>query len=321
MLLFSERLQRRMQLWWSQPNKWRTRDSYRHLFHRLKENYSLLDKDDPDTRWHCCDLWQRLLSNKWNAREFVQRYAVRVPALYWHGRRLSALPINALPDHFVIRPIWGAARRGIYVFAQDRNLLDMTPFTKASLKQHVVRTAGRFVRFPTLVEEFVKTESGRYEVPIDYKFFMFGSTVGAIEVLQRSGRGHALHCFYTVDWVRSTIESTPRSVQPSTWARHAASVRWWPAHSGSVRRTTRSFALTCMRATRAAFSESFHRCLGRAGDSRRSPIGILESCGNARFPIARDHGGGTDQLRILRVGPVVWVVAPPGPLRRTHACL
>jgi len=199
--LFSERLQRRMRVWWSQPGKWRTRDSYHHLFHRLKENYSLLDKDDPDTRWHCCDLWQRLLSNKWNSREFVQRYGVRVPALYWHGRHLSALPINDLPDYFVIRPIWGAARRGIYVFAQDRNLLDQTPFTKASLKQHVVRSAGRFVRFPTLVEEFVKSEAGRYELAIDYKFFMFGSTVGAIEVLQRSGHGPAVHCYYTADWV------------------------------------------------------------------------------------------------------------------------
>ena len=88
-----------MRVWWSKPNKWRTRDSYRNLFHRLKENYSLLDKDDPDTRWRCCDLWPRLLSNKWNAREFAQRHGVRVPELYWYGRRLSALPVDDLPDH------------------------------------------------------------------------------------------------------------------------------------------------------------------------------------------------------------------------------
>ena len=199
-LLFSERLQRRARVWWGKPNKWRNRDSYRHLLHRLKENHSLLSEDDPEERWRCCALWQRLLSNKWNARQFVQRHGFRVPALYWYGRRPGALPIDALPDHFVVRPIWGAATRGTYVFARDRDLLSGIPFSKASLKEHLVRTAGRFVRFPIMAEEFVKTESGRYELPTEYKWYMFGDTVGAIQVVQRSDRDEARNRFYTAGW-------------------------------------------------------------------------------------------------------------------------
>jgi hypothetical protein len=53
----------------------------------------------------------------------------------------------------------------------DAMELEKTPFTKASLKQHVMRTAGRFVRFPTLVEEFVKTESG--PVAVDARLMRF----------------------------------------------------------------------------------------------------------------------------------------------------
>ena len=79
MLSFSARLQIRARLWWGKPNKWRNRDSYRNLLHRLKENHTLRHRSDPDARWRCCDLWQRTLSNKWNAREFVQRYGCRVP--------------------------------------------------------------------------------------------------------------------------------------------------------------------------------------------------------------------------------------------------
>ncbi len=201
MMPFSERLRLRSRVWWKKPGKWRTVDSYRNLFHRLRENYSLLDKDDPDSRWHCCDLWQRLLSNKWNAREFAQRNGVRVPALYWYGRRLSLLPIDALPDNFVIRPIWGAARRGIYVFAEGKNLLDGRSFTKATLKEELVRTAGRVVRFPTMIEEVVKTESGQYELPIEYKCHMFGSTVGAIDVVERSATERTRDRSYRADWV------------------------------------------------------------------------------------------------------------------------
>jgi hypothetical protein len=197
---FSERLERRTRVWWGKPRKWRNRESYRRLFHRLQENHSLLSKDDPEARWHCCDLWQRLLSNKWNAREFVQRYGCRVPALYWYGRRPGTLPIDLLPDHFVIRPIWGASTRGTYVFAQDRNLLDQTPLTKASLRDHLVRTAGRVRRFPIMAEEFVKTESGRYELPTEYKCYMFGDTVGAVHVVLRSGRDKAKIRPYTAAW-------------------------------------------------------------------------------------------------------------------------
>jgi hypothetical protein len=197
--LFSERIQTRQRVWWAKPNKWRNRESYRHLFHRFKDTHRLRSKDDPEHQWHCCELWQRSLSNKWNAREFAQRYGCRVPALYWYGRRTGALPLDSLPTHFVIRPIWGAAGKGTYVLAHGRDLRHERVYSKDQLMAELRRQRGWVSRFPILVEEFVKTETGEHALPIEYKCYTFGATIGAIQVVQRIGR-QAWHRFYTPSW-------------------------------------------------------------------------------------------------------------------------
>lgn len=197
--LFSERIRIRQRVWWGNPNRWRNRESYRRLFHRLKEHFALRSKDDPEDQWRCCDLWQRTLINKWNAREFVQRYGCRVPALYWFGRRPGALPLDSLPTYLVIRKVWGTARRGVYVLAHDRELLHERTYTKDQLKAAVRRDQGLVPRVPILVEEFLKTETGDYALPIEYKFYTFGATVGGIQVVQRTGL-RVQNRFYTTAW-------------------------------------------------------------------------------------------------------------------------
>jgi hypothetical protein len=197
--VFSERIRTRLRVWWGKPNKWRNRESYHRLFHQLKEHYVLRSKDDPEELWHCCELWQRTLSNKWNAREFAQRFGFQVPALYWRGRRIGALPPDSLPAHFVIRPTWGTTRRGVHIIAHDQDLLHERMYFKQELVAEVQREQGWVARHPILVEEFVKTEAGDYVLPIEYKCHTFGATVGAIEVIQRAGhRGR--NRYYTPSW-------------------------------------------------------------------------------------------------------------------------
>ncbi|HVN85564.1 MAG TPA: ATP-grasp fold amidoligase family protein [Candidatus Binatia bacterium] len=167
----------------------------------MKENHTLRDRNDPETRWRCCSLWQRTLSNKWNAREFALRHGCQVPELYWSGRHIGAVPIESFPEHFVVRPIWGAARRNVFVMAGDLNLLTATHYTRRALAQRLIARLGRFSRFPLLVEEFVRTEAGAYELPTEYKLHMFGETVGAIQVVHRpAGRKPATHRFYEPSW-------------------------------------------------------------------------------------------------------------------------
>jgi hypothetical protein len=67
------------------------------------------------------------------------------------------------------------------------------------LKAAVRRDQGWVSRFPILVEEFLKTETGDHALPIEYRCYTFGSTVGGIQVVQRTGR-KAQHRFYTPAW-------------------------------------------------------------------------------------------------------------------------
>jgi hypothetical protein len=109
------------------------------------------------------------------------------------------LSLDSLPPHFVIRPVWSAARKGVYVVAHDRELLRGRTYAKNELKAAVRKDQGWVARYPILVEEFVKTETGDYALPMEFKCHTFGQTVGAIEVIQRAGR-QARSKYYTPSW-------------------------------------------------------------------------------------------------------------------------
>ena len=160
------------------------------------------DRADPEARWRCCADWQRTLGNKSNSREFAARHGCRVPKLYWHGRRLGGLPIDSLPEHYVIRPTTWASRRGVYVMAGRRELLHGVEYPAASLRRALLREYGRVARLPVLVEEFVRTEAGEYRLPTEYKCHCFGETIGAIEVARRTTHTDGRVSYYTPAWER-----------------------------------------------------------------------------------------------------------------------
>lgn len=201
MMTFSERIRLRRRLWWREPHKWRDPLFYRDLPHRLSETHRLRSRHDSDARWQCCDRWQRSLNNKWNAREFVVRYGCRVPDLYWHGRRVSRIPFDSLPPNFVIRPVWGAYGRGTFVMVSGRDILHERDYTPGELARTLHRQQGAVNRFPVLVEEFVVEEPGVERLPTEYKFFMFGGTIGSISVLRRTSR-EVRAAYFTSDWER-----------------------------------------------------------------------------------------------------------------------
>ncbi len=219
MTSFSERIRTRQRLWWGNPNRWRRRDTYRHLLHRFNEHRVLRRHDDPESLWHCCELWQRTLHNKWNAREFARKHGCRVPALYWCGRRIGALRFDSLPGHFVIRPTWGTGRGGVHVMADGRDLLHERAYTPEQLVAEVRREQGRVSRYPILVEEFVETEAGDQVLPLEFKCYTFGATIAAIQVIQRNGR-QAWTWFYTPAWepfddpMTTKVPQGPGSIDP-----------------------------------------------------------------------------------------------------------
>jgi hypothetical protein len=168
--------------------------------HGWRDLYALRRRDDPEDAWRCCALWQRKLINKWNGREFVLKHGCRVPALYWRARLPSQRRLRALPSHFVIRPIWGSRRRGIYVVAEGHDLLLGEPFSAAVLRRSILRSGMLTRILPVMAEEFVPSEDPRYQLPIEYKCHTFGDTVAAVEVIERETTKKARRLFYTTDW-------------------------------------------------------------------------------------------------------------------------
>ena len=171
---------------------------------RLEQRYSLLDATQPDSRWRRGEFWQRRLNNKYNSREFAKRHGVDVPELYWKGRSLRDLPWGSLPSQIVVRPCWGAVRKGVYVLDGDRDLLSDRRFEADELQRTLAPLFSGFPRHPVLVEEFLRTEQGRYALPIEYKFHVFRGHIGAIEVIERATgkKGDATSRFFTSEWVR-----------------------------------------------------------------------------------------------------------------------
>ena len=207
--MFSERLKKRRQEWWGHvPPLW-TIDGIKVRFKRrgLKSLYGgnkpnvLRSETDPDSTWKYSLYWQRSLLNKWNSREFAKKYGCRVPNLYWYGKKIEEIPIDSLPEHYVIRPIWGTVRKGIYVMAGDFDFMRNTNFTKLELQQQWLSEFGKVVKVPLLVEEFVRSENQEYKLPTEYKFHTFGDKIAAIDVLERiPGKKVIFHQQLNLDW-------------------------------------------------------------------------------------------------------------------------
>ncbi len=235
---YSDRIARRLEVWWQKPRNYRHPATYTDFLHQLRERNTFRDRFDAEERWRCCAHWQRSLSNKWNAREFALRHGCRVPELYWYGRDIRQAPFETLPDHYVIRQSFGSGRQQVFVFGDGREIVWGREIGVDAMHRRLGGTARSFGRGRILVEEFVGRRSGTSEMPLECKLFMFGDQVGAIEVFRRShrriapesyvdGLGLIEHrCysaawepfedrFFTADYVRKSYGNVPSS-EPSS---------------------------------------------------------------------------------------------------------
>ena len=192
---FKDRLRRRNEVWWNTGRRLPDLNP-----HRFLDRVQLRSRHAPLEKWSCCDSWQRCLLNKWNSREFAALHGVAVPELYWSGRDAAQMPIGDFPEHFVIRPAWGTLTRGTHVVSGTTDLVDGHTYKdREELKSMVVKERGRFGLFPLLVEEFMTTPEAEYASGVEYKFFMFGSHVGAIRAFHRRDNIKWVRD-YTADW-------------------------------------------------------------------------------------------------------------------------
>lgn len=183
---YSERIGRRLEVWWQKPRNYRDPRTYTDFLHQLRERNTFRSRFDPDDEWRCCTHWQRSLINKWNSREFALRHACRVPELYWYGRDLRRAPPESMPERYVIRQTFGSGRKRVYVVSGSREVTKGREIGPREMRSNLGGVLRSVVRGRVLVEEFIGPDSGTWELPLECKLFMFGDAVGAIEVFRRS---------------------------------------------------------------------------------------------------------------------------------------
>jgi hypothetical protein len=197
---FTERLQRREQLWWHPRPRLGAPTSWVDVLHAEREKRRHRSRDDAARRWECCDKWPRQLVAKWNSREFAASFGATVPELLGRGHDTKALSRRALPPRFAVRPERGANSRGVLIVVDGRELLqdeaipagaDLGAFARSR------HTAGRY-----LIEEFISRSDNPLQLPVEYKCHTFGPVVRGIEVLDHDSPGpdRLTKGYFRPDW-------------------------------------------------------------------------------------------------------------------------
>ena len=218
--MFIRRLDKRLHLWYGPLGPRWTPRGFLGRFHRMglkkmvyrRKELIMRDRNDPDRVWRFCRYWQRTLINKWNSREFAVKHACQVPEIYWCGCDLGQLPIDSIPDHYVIQPIFGDTCNGVYLVADGHDYMTGEHFDKCQMKDRLISEFGELAEFPVMVEEFVRSEKGEYRIPKEYRFHMFGDRVAILTVRERSSRTKTTAHHFDPDWQpfpEAIIDSVP----------------------------------------------------------------------------------------------------------------
>lgn len=196
---FTERLQRREQLWWHPRARFGAPKSWLEVIHAQHEKRRHLSRDDAVGRWECCDKWPRQLITKWNSREFAASFGVALPELYGRGRSTKELGGRDRPSRFVVRPERGANSQGVLIVVDGRELWRDEEIPAGDFGAYA-RSRGTTGRY--LVEEFISRHDNPITGPMEYKCHMFGPVVGGIEVIDRDSRGpdRITKGYFRPDW-------------------------------------------------------------------------------------------------------------------------
>lgn len=163
---------------------------------RIKYRYKTFWKDDlsplplfvasdPIYKWKYTAHWQRALEHKFNSREFAKKYGCKVPGLLWYGQNFDEIDFSTLPKHFVVKPTLGHSSRSVYLMSDGTDLLTGTFYTLNELKASLKQLTSLYPEMTFIIEEFAANEKGDFQIPVDYKFYMFNGEIACIQVINR----------------------------------------------------------------------------------------------------------------------------------------
>lgn len=138
-------------------------------------------------------VWQ--VNPKLDGREWAAQLGIRVPELLAGPTPIGDLDVDALPDHFVIKPVTGHSSRGVFLLHrtgpdQYRSLLDRSEcYSRSELVARYAQWLDKGSIPESVIVERLLFDGTPDDPrpPIDFRFFCFYGEVGF--VMARDGHG------------------------------------------------------------------------------------------------------------------------------------
>lgn len=157
-------------------------------------------------------MWQKGLSNKLKGEQFCIKLGVPVVPKIMVTKSYNDPMLFDLPSDYVVKTSDGAnsaqvfpVRNGVNVFTNKKITITEILDTLANdeylkNKQHQI-----------IVEELVKDEF-EYNIPLDYKFYMYGGKIVTVHVIHRPSeiKSEQSQGFYDAYWNKIPIEIWPQ---------------------------------------------------------------------------------------------------------------
>jgi len=132
--------------------------------------------------------------DKVKSKEIAEKSGCPVPKNYYVGKSARNIPFDKLPKQYVVKPSHHASSRGIFLMNNGKNLFTGEKVSRAEiisieqkyLSKRLWKGLGEWAtyRIPAcvIVEEFLPNLDGEYQVPTDYKCYVFHGRVCMVRV-------------------------------------------------------------------------------------------------------------------------------------------
>ena len=157
------------------------------------------------------DVWQKHLSKKLKGEEFVAKYSIPIVPKILITDSYELNQFDQLTGDFVIKTSVGYSAKQVFPIKNGKNIFTGNDVTIAEILTSLKN--DDFVQkqnHKIIVEKIVEDEFG-YAIPLDYKFYMFGKTIAAIQVIDRPNKNQKeqTHYYYDENWNPIPINILP----------------------------------------------------------------------------------------------------------------
>ena len=154
---------------------------------------------------------EKFLSKKLIGEKYALSHNVPVVPKFFVTEDYDDVRFLDLPDTYVLKSSVGYSAKQVFPVSNGSNVFSGEPIAVDDILNTL--KSDEFVqnqKHSLIVEELVEDEFG-YDIPLDYKFFMFGDEIATIQVIDRSSKkkNEQTQGFYYENWKKIPLDIWP----------------------------------------------------------------------------------------------------------------